>query len=122
MKRVISAVLFGFIMVVLVSRSAVAQPASQPSAGGAQQSVGAASAHGSMMGDGMGMGGMSGMSGMGGMSGMSGMMGMGMMPMMTQMMKQDPKLMGRMMELHGEMMRTMGDALIKRGKELQQGK
>src|ERR1700677_4676224 len=86
MKRVISAVLFGFIMVVLVSRIAVAQPASQPSAGVAQQSVGAASAHGSMMGDGMGMGGMSGMSGMGGMSGMSGMMGM--MPMMTQMMKQ----------------------------------
>jgi hypothetical protein len=36
--------------------------------------------------------------------------------------EQDPKLMGRMMELHGEMMRTMGDALIKRGKELQQGK
>jgi hypothetical protein len=125
MKRVISAVLFGFIMVVLVSRIAVAQPASQASAGGAQQSVGAASGHGSMMGDGMGMGGMSGMTGMtgmGGMSGMSGMMGMGMMPMMTQMMKQDPKLMGRMMELHGEMMRTMGDALIKRGKELQQGK
>ena len=82
MKRVISAVLFGFIMVVLVSRIAVAQPASQPSAGVAQQSVGAASAHGSMMGDGMGMGGMSGMSGMGGMSGMSGMMGM--MPMMLR--------------------------------------
>jgi hypothetical protein len=113
MKRVISAVLFGFIMVVLVSKIAVAQPASQPSAGGAQQCVGAASGHGSMMSDGMGMS---------GMGGMSGMMGMGMMPMMMQTMKQDPKLMGRMMELHGEMMRTMGDALIKRGKELQQGK
>ena len=56
MKRVISAVLFGFIMVVLVSRIAVAQPASQASAGGAQQSVGAASNHGSMLSDGMGMG------------------------------------------------------------------
>jgi hypothetical protein len=120
MKR-ISMALVGLIVVVLVSGSAIAQPASQPSAGSAQQSVGAASGRGSMMGGGPGM-----EMGMGGMGGTSGMMGMGMMPMMMPMMmqtmQQDPKLMGRMMELHGEMMRTMGEAMIKRGKELQQGK
>ena len=109
--------LVGLIVVVLVSGSAIAQLASQPSAGSAQQSVGAARGQGSMMGGGSGM-----EMGMGGMGGMSGMMGMGMMPMMIQTMQQDPKLMGRMMELHGEMMRTMGEAMIKRGKELQQGK
>lgn len=113
MKR-ISMVLVGLIIVVLVSGSAIAQLASQPSAGSAQQSVGAARGQGSMMGGGSGM--------EMGMGGMSGMMGMGMMPMMMQTMQQDPKLMGRMMELHDEMMRTMGEAMIKRGKELQQGK
>jgi hypothetical protein len=112
MKR-ISTVLAGLIVVAVVSGIALAQPASQPSAGIAQQSAGAPSGQGSMMGGGPGMG---------GMGGMSGMMGMGMMPMMMQMMQQDPKLMGRMMELHGEMMRVMGEAMIKRGKELQQGK
>jgi hypothetical protein len=44
--------------------------------------------------------------------------GMGMM----QMMQKDPKLMGRMMELQGEIMRLMSDAMIQRGKELQKGK
>lgn len=119
MKR-ISTMLVGLIIVAFVYGTAVAQPASQPSAGSAQQSGDAPSGQGSMMSGGPGMG--MGMSGMGGIDGMSGMMGMGMMPMMMQTMKQDPKLMGRMMELHGEMMRTMGDALIKRGKKLQQGK
>jgi hypothetical protein len=112
MKRV-SALLVGF-MIVVVSGMAVAQSPSQPSVGSAQQSAGAPSGQSSMM---------DGKPGMPmGMGGMSGMMGMGMMPMMMQTMQQDPKLMGRMMDLHGEMMRTMGDALIKRGKELQQGK
>lgn len=73
-----------------------------------------------MLSGGPGMG--IGMSGMGGMDGMSGMMGMGMMPMMMQTIKRDPKLMGRVMELHGEMTRAMGEAMIKRGKELQRGK
>jgi hypothetical protein len=116
MKR-ISTALVGFIIVALVSGIAVAQPASQPSAGSAPQSAGVPSGQGSMMGGGSGMG-----MGMSGMGGMSGMMGMGMMPMMMQTMQQDPKLMGRMMELHGEMMRMMGEAMIKRGKEVQQGK
>jgi len=107
MKR-ISTALVGLIIVALVCGIAVAQPASEPSAGTLQQSAGAD--QGSMMGGGMGMG------------GMSGMMGMGMMPMMMQTMQKDPKLMGRVMELHGEMMRVMGEAMIKRGKELQQGK
>jgi hypothetical protein len=118
MKR-ISTVLVGLIILALVSGIALAQPASEPSAGTAQQSAGAPSDQGSMMGGGMGMG------GMGAAGGMSGMMGMGMMPMMPMMMQtmqKDPKLMGRMMELHGEMMRLMGEAMIKRGKELQQGK
>jgi len=41
---------------------------------------------------------------------------------MMQMMQKDPKLMGRMMELQGEMMRLMSDAMTQRGKELQKGK
>jgi hypothetical protein len=44
--------------------------------------------------------------------------GMGMM----QMMQKDPKLMGRMMALQGEMMRVMSDAMIQRAKELQKSK
>ena len=107
-------------LLALVSARAVAQPATQGATAGSPpqpQSMGM-SGEGSMMGGGMGMG---GMGGMGGMSGM-GMGGMGTgMPMM-QMMQQDPKLRGRMMELQGEMMRTMGDAMIQRGKELQKGK
>ena len=64
-----------------------------------------------MMGGGMNMGGMGGI-GMGCMGGMGAM----------QMMQKDPKLMGRMMELQGEMTRLMSDAMTQRGKELQKGK
>ncbi len=39
-----------------------------------------------------------------------------------EMMQKDPKLMGRMMELQGEMMRMMSDAMSQRGKDLQKGK
>lgn len=54
--------------------------------------------------------------------GMGGPMGpMEAMPM-AEMIHNNPKLAGRLMELRGEMMVTMGQALIKRGKELQQGK
>jgi len=48
--------------------------------------------------------------------------GMGMMcPMMMGMMggQQDPKLTGRMLQLHGEMMKAMGDVLMKHGKALE---
>ncbi|MFH1626063.1 MAG: hypothetical protein ABID54_13050 [Pseudomonadota bacterium] len=61
------------------------------------------------MGPGMMGGGMMG----GGMMGRC-MMGM---PMMQQMMAspQDPKAMGRMLQMRGEMMKAMGDILIKYG-------
>ena len=90
MKQVISAVAFGFIIVALVSSIAVAQPASRPSGGSAQQLPVPAAARVSMMGCGAGMG-----MGMGGMGGMGGMMGM--RPMMMQTIQQDPELKGRMM-------------------------
>ena len=61
----------------------------------------------------------SGMKGM--MPMMMPMMGsgmMGMMPMMQQMMTaaQDPKAMGRMLQMRGEIMKAIGDILIKYGK------
>jgi hypothetical protein len=85
MKR-ISTMLVGLVMVAFVYGTAVAQVASQPFPGSAQQSAGAPSGQGSMMSGGRGMG-----MGMGRMDGMSGMMGMGMMPMMMQTMQQTPQ-------------------------------
>jgi hypothetical protein len=124
MKRLnglVAALFASIASLLLASAIAVAQPASQGAAGGPPTEMGGA--QGSMMGGGMmgGMGGMpmggGGMGGMGGM-GMGCMGGMGMM----QMMQKDPKLMGRMTELQGEMMRLMSDAMIQHGKELQKGK
>ena len=74
---------------------------------------------GDMMGGGMPM--------MGGMCGMMGgmpMPGGGTMPMMGGMMRgggggqMDPKTMGRMLQLRGEIMKAVGDVLIKHGKML----
>jgi hypothetical protein len=120
MRRVnrLVAALFAFVAsLVLVSAIAVAQPASQGTP--ASPPMGMSGDQGSMMGGGM-MGDMGGMrmGGGGGVGGMGCMGGMGMM----QMMQKDPKLMGRMMELQGEMMRLMSDAMIQRGKELQKSK
>jgi hypothetical protein len=62
---------------------------------------------------------------------------MGMMSMMHQMMggmmdpsgmgmmggeKKDPKAMGRMLQLRGEMLKAMGDILLKHGKMMEEGK
>ena len=65
---------------------------------------------------------------------------MGMMPMMQQMMggqmdpsgmgmmgmmggdKMDPKAMGRMLQMRGEMLKAMGDILLKHGKMMEEGK
>ena len=64
------------------------------------------------------MGGESGMmGGPGMMGGAGGMMGMPMMQMMS-----DPKTRGQMMEIQGRMMKEMGELMIKRGQELEQGK
>jgi hypothetical protein len=69
---------------------------------------------------GMGMGMMGGQGMMGG-SGMMGGPGMMMeMPMMQMM--NDPKTRGQMMEIQGRMMKEMGDLMIKRGQEVEQGK
>jgi hypothetical protein len=77
---------------------------------------------------GMGMMGGQGMMGGSGMMGGPGMMGPGMMgpgmmmemPMMQMM--NDPKTRGQMMEIQGRMMKEMGELMIKRGQDLEQGK
>ena len=115
------------VLLVFASTIAVAQPASQGNAG--NPPIGMSGAQGSMMGGGMGMEGM-GTRGMGlrmarevivGSPSMFCPGGLGMMPMM-QVMQKDAKLRGRMMELQGEIMRLMSDAMIQQGKELQKGK
>lgn len=64
-----------------------------------------------------------GMMGQGGMGMMCPMMGgrgdMSGMPMMGVMgSSQDPKTMGRMLQMRGEMLRAMGDIMLKHGKEM----
>jgi hypothetical protein len=59
--------------------------------------------------------------GMPGPQNMMGGPGMVDMPMMHIMMS-DPKTRGQMMEIHGRMMKEMGELIEKRGKELEQGK
>ena len=75
----------------------------------------------------MGQGTMSGPGMMGHhmMGGPGGMMPGGMVPgcmMDTQMLMNDPKTRGQMMEIHGRMMQEMGELMQKRGKELEQAK
>ncbi|MGH7987072.1 MAG: hypothetical protein ACREQX_12400 [Candidatus Binataceae bacterium] len=117
-NRLVTGLLASVGSLLLASSIAIAQPASQSTSGSSPTEV--SGGHGSTMGGGMGMRHMEGMHGMHRM-GMGCMGGMGMMPMMP-MMHKDPKLMGRMMELRGEMMQTMGNAMIQHGKELQKGK
>jgi hypothetical protein len=76
---------------------------------------------GGMMGPGMGMGGAMGGTScpmMGMMGGMTDPSGMGMMGG-GQM---DPKVMARMLQLRGEMLKVMGDSLVQRGKAMETGK
>jgi len=73
-----------------------------------------------MMGPGMGMmGGMQGQGMMGGMQGRT-MMMPGMMEMM--MSSEDPKAAARMLKMRGEMMKAMGEVLMKHGAQLEQQK
>jgi hypothetical protein len=72
---------------------------------------------------GMGMMGNQGMMGGSGMMGGPGMMGPGMMMEMPMMqMMNAPKTRGQMMEIQGRMMKEMGELMIKRGQDLEQGK
>jgi hypothetical protein len=69
------------------------------------------------------MGGMRGQGGMGMMCPMMGGQGdMSGMPMMGGMgSSQDPKMMGRMLQMRGEMLKAMGDIMLKHGKEMAEG-
>jgi len=80
--------------------------------------------HPALPAQGMSMGMMSSQGGGPGMMGGQGMMGgpgMMCMPMM-QMVMSDPKTRGQVMAIHGRMMKEMGDLMIKRGQEVEQGK
>ena len=107
------------------------QPASPPAQAPAPSPGGMGGMQGGMMhgqGGGMHSGGMhaggmhGGMMG-GGMCGMmgGGMMGGGMMGGMGQMMgaQADPKTLGRMLQMRGEVMKAVGDVLIKHGHALE---
>ncbi len=123
------------ILLIAVSAIAIAQPTQQgapeaPAQPSMRMRGGQMMGGGPMMSGGMGMGPPRAMRGsaMGGMGMCGNGMGMGGMGMM-QMMRSDPKTMGRMMELRGQMMELrsqmfhiMGDAMIRRGKELQKSK
>ncbi|MGH7831328.1 MAG: hypothetical protein ACREP8_14250 [Candidatus Binatia bacterium] len=67
-----------------------------------------------------GQGMMGGMQGGGMMCPMMGMGGMGMMGGMGGT-AGDPKIMGRMLEMHGEMMMKMGEVMMKHAKQMQKG-
>jgi hypothetical protein len=61
------------------------------------------------------------MMGMCPMMGMGGMMGGGMMGGMMGS-SADPKAQARMLKLRGDMMKAMGDVLLKHAQEVEQGK
>jgi hypothetical protein len=104
-----------------VQAQAPAQRPGPPPAGPGPGGMGGGMPGGGLPGSGMMHGGM-----MGGMP-MMGMMGGGMMCPMMGMMggmpmmggAQDPKTLGRMLQLHGEMMRAVGDVLLKHGRALE---
>jgi hypothetical protein len=66
---------------------------------------------------GMGMPGME----MGGMGPGMGMMPMMPPPMMMRLIARNPKLAGKMMQMHADMMRAIADVLTKYGKEMESG-
>ncbi|HET7340206.1 MAG TPA: hypothetical protein VFL90_02000 [Methylomirabilota bacterium] len=122
-------------LVMLGAGSALAQqpaaPSTQPPAGGPMGGMhhGDTMQHGDMMdmcsmmmGRGMMSGGMMG-PGMGMMGGRGmgmGMMGGGMMdPGMMEMMHADPKTLAQMLQLRGEIMKAVGDVLLKHAKTLE---
>ena len=112
--------LIGMAIIGVSSQITLAQPTSESAAGA--QSAPASAMQGPMTGKGMMNGGMMRGQGMGPgcMCALHGPGEMGMSPMAMQEIRRDPKLMGRLMELRGEMLRTVGEALIERGKRMQQ--
>jgi hypothetical protein len=90
-----------------------ANPGGQPTMEMCEQMMHGGMMRGGAMG-GMG-GGMMGGGMMGGMPGMGDMMG----PMMSG--QGDPKTMGRMLEMRGEIMKAVGDVLMKHGKAMSAG-
>jgi hypothetical protein len=91
-----------------------ANPGGQPTMEMCEQMM-----RGGMMHGGSGGGGMMG----GGMMGRGMMGGMGMGDMMGPMMmgQGDPKTMGRMLEMRGEIMKAIGDVMMKHGKAMSAG-
>jgi len=115
MKRMV----FAVVLALLFVSQAVAQ---MPMGGGQPGSQTGSAQPGGAAPGGM-MGGM--MPGMMGGGMMCPMMsgGMGMMPMMGMMGgAQDPKMLGRMLQMRADMMRAMADVLAKHGKALEEGK
>lgn len=97
------------LVLALAAPAAAQQPGPQP---GMPRDPGGQAQQMPMHGGGMMGGGMMMCPMMGGM--MSGMMGGGMMGGQT-----DPKTMGRMLQMRGEMMKAVADVLIKHGKALE---
>ena len=108
-SRVVALVLaFVAALVLLIGGGALAQPQGGPPSQGPHQSP---------PGGGMGMrgGGMQG--GMGMMGGQSGMCA----HLIGAPMPAEPKAMGRMLQLCGEMFRSMGEIMMKHGKQMESG-
>ncbi len=125
--------LVGFLAVVCAVSIVVAPVfAQQPGGAGSQPMPPSASGGPGMGGPMSGMGqapmmggmGMCPMMGMmsGGMMGggmSAGMMGGGMMPMMRMMGQADPKTVAQMLQMRGEMLKAVGDVMIKYGKTME---
>src|SRR5712691_3805517 len=121
----VCAALIGLMVLGSAGLAAQHQPGGQMPMGGQPQQPGQPPAQPPMMGPGM-MGMMGPMMGMMSMMHqmMGGMMdpsGMGMMGMMGGD-KKDPEAMGRMLQLRGEMLKAMGDILLKHGKMMEEAK
>jgi hypothetical protein len=108
-KRLFGALCALALVLTVAAPAAAQQPGPPPGHGGQPPQM--PMQGGGMMGDGTMMCPMmSGMMG-GGMKGMMGGQAMG-----GQM---DPKTLGRMLQMHGEMLKAVGDVLIKHGKEIE---
>jgi hypothetical protein len=109
-----------FLVVLSVSAASAQAPSSGQMPMGGQSGAPAPSMTPGMMGQGGMMGG--GMCPMmrGGMGTMQGMMGGPMMGMMGG--SQDPKIVGRMLQMRAEMMRAMADIMARHGKALEEAK
>jgi hypothetical protein len=130
-----SAILVGLALAALAIHPALAeQPAPAPGGGhehGQQQGQPAQGQHGQpapgagpgpgrgMMGGGMMMGGMHGGGAMGGMRARSGEGPLGLCPSAAMMAHHDGKAAARSLKLCGELVRAMGDVLVKHAAELE---